>query len=73
MGQSSVGGIIGINEGSLDNESTYLVSQVKLVRASKGNAGGVVGTSRGKITRAVNRSDDVRADEGPGGRYYRSK
>lgn len=67
MGQSSVGGIIGINEGSLDNESTYLVSQVKLVRASKGNAGGVVGTSRGKITRAVNRSDDVRADEGPAG------
>ena len=67
MGQSSVGGIIGINVGSLGNESTYLVSQVKLVRASKGNAGGVVGTSRGKITRAVNRSDDVRADEGPAG------
>lgn len=67
MGQSSVGGIIGINEGSLGNESTYLVSQVKLVRASKGNAGGVVGTSRGKITRAVNRSEDVRADEGPAG------
>ena len=67
MGQSSVGGIIGINEGSLGNEITYLVSQVKLVRASKGNAGGVVGTSRGKITQAVNRSDDVRADEGPAG------
>lgn len=67
MGQSSVGGIIGINKGSLGNESTYLVSQVKLVRASKGKAGGVVGTSRGKITRAVNRSDDVRADEGPAG------
>ena len=67
MGQSSVGGIIGINEGSLGNESTYLVSQVKLVRASKGNVGGVVGTSRGNITQAVNRSDDVRADEGPAG------
>ncbi len=66
-GQSSVGGIIGINEGSLGNENTYLVSQVKLVRASKGNAGGIVGTSRGNITRAVNRSDDVRADEGPAG------
>lgn len=66
-GQSSVGGIIGINEGSLGDESTYLVSQVKLVRASKGNAGGVVGTSRGNITQAVNRSDDVRADEGPAG------
>ena len=51
-GNSMVGGIVGINRGTLGGSaSSYLTNQAAEVRATAGNAGGVVGAQEG--TKAV--------------------
>ena len=70
-GQEKVGGIVGINEGTLGESSNttgvYLVCQAKLVRASLGTVGGIAGTTSGNIYYAKNRSESVSADAGLAG------
>ncbi len=68
-GYEKVGGIVGINQGSLGTEGdgSKLASDAKQVRASHGYAGGVVGTTSGNLINAVNRSDRVSADAGTAG------
>ena len=69
-GYEKVGGIVGINQGSLGTEGdgSKLASDAKQVRATHGYAeGGVVGTTSGNLINAVNRSDRVSADAGTAG------
>lgn len=68
-GYEKVGGIVGINQGSLGTEGDgpKLASDAKQVRATHGYAGGVVGTTSGNLNNAVNRSDRVSADAGTAG------
>ncbi len=67
-GRENAGGIAGINLGTLgDSSGPALTSSAKLVRASKGMAGGVVGTTGGDLSNVVNRSELVTADEGTAG------
>lgn len=69
IGYEKVGGIVGINRGTLgeDGSASGLASQAKLVRATHGYAGGVVGTTAGNLYHAVNRSAQVTADAGTAG------
>ena len=84
-GKEKVGGIIGINEGKLDasanqsGDNSFLVCRAKLVHATGGYAGGIIGEARrkakteegtageAKIARAINKSANVTADRGPAG------
>lgn len=67
-GNEKVGGIVGINEGTLgETTGTYLTCKAKLVRATKGIVGGIVGTTSGTIQYARNRSENVSADSGTAG------
>ncbi len=85
-GKQKVGGIVGINEGLLGTSAgtgtIYLVCQAKMVHATEGYAGGIIGeartvpssgegdgasTSAAKISYAINRSGSVAADSGPAG------
>lgn len=75
-GREKVGGVIGVNEGKLEVPGGVLVSQAKIVSATHGYAGGVIGEARiktgdtagdARITGAVNRSLQVTADRGPAG------
>lgn len=75
-GREKVGGVIGVNEGKLEVSGGVLVSQAKIVSATHGYAGGVIGEARiktgdtagdARITGAVNRSLQVTADRGPAG------
>ncbi len=67
-GNEKVGGIVGINEGTLgETTGTYLTCKAKLVRATKGSVGGIVGTTSGSIQYARNRSENVSADSGTAG------
>lgn len=67
-GKEKVGGIVGINEGTLgETTGTYLTCKAKLVRATKGIVGGIVGTTSGTIQYARNRSENVSADSGTAG------
>lgn len=68
-GQKKVGGIAGINYGQIGKsvQTTYLTSQAKRVRASKGMAGGIVGETHQNISYAVNRAANVTADAGTAG------
>ena len=54
-GQSKVGGIVGINRGQLGGKdaSSYLTNHAKLVRATQGLAGGVVGAQEGSSAAAL--------------------
>ena len=71
IGLQRVGGIVGVNRGTIghsgastsETSEKYLASRAKLVRASRGYAGGIVGETHGDITCAVNRSVSVTADE----------
>lgn len=75
IGLQRVGGIVGVNRGTIghtgastsETSEKYLASRAKLVRASRGYAGGIVGETHGDITCAVNRSVSVTADEGYAG------
>lgn len=72
LGKEKVGGIVGSNHGTLGTKSSgtttvYLTCQAKSVRASSGIVGGIAGESNGDIHNAVNRSNDVTADEGLAG------
>ena len=72
IGLERVGGIVGVNRGTIGHTGAsmpenYLASKAKLVRASRGYAGGIVGETHGDITCAVNRSVSVTADEGYAG------
>lgn len=72
LGKEKVGGIVGSNHGTLGTKSSgtttfYLTCQAKSVRASSGTVGGIAGESNGDIHNAVNRSNDVTADEGLAG------
>ena len=72
IGLQRVGGIVGVNRGTIGHTGAstpenYLASKAKLVRASRGYAGGIVGETQGDITCAVNRSVSVTADEGYAG------
>lgn len=67
-GKEKVGGIVGINEGTIgETTGTYLTCKAKLVRATKGIVGGIVGTTSGSIQYARNRSENVSADSGTAG------
>lgn len=75
-GREKVGGVIGVNEGKLEVSGGVLISQAKIVSATHGYAGGVIGEARiktgdtagdARITGAVNRSLQVTADRGPAG------
>lgn len=67
-GNQSIGGIVGMNEGTLGANSTlYLTCQAKRVKATMGDAGGIVGRNSGDIYKAINRSDSVTADTGLAG------
>lgn len=68
-GYEKVGGIVGINYGSLGTgtQDVYLTSQARQVRATHGTVGGVVGETNGNITKAINRSTTVTADAGTAG------
>lgn len=74
-GGECVGGIVGINEGTLKAESSlgkavYLTAQAAEVRALSGYAGGIAGETRGtggNITRARNRCFRVTANQGAAG------
>lgn len=66
-GREKVGGIVGIQNGSLRAETGYLTSQAALVQAAEGYAGGIAGESGGGITRARNRSGEVKANRGCAG------
>ncbi len=81
-GREKVGGIVGINEGTLDTSQNdgsirFLVCKAKLVHATDDYAGGIIGEAKAgngeagvqskKILRAVNRSVGVTADNGRAG------
>lgn len=71
-GSAKVGGIVGINHGTIGKAGSgtsakYLTCKARNVRASHGYAGGIVGETNGNITCAVNRSVIVTADEGMAG------
>lgn len=75
-GKEKVGGVVGVNEGKLEASAGTLVCQAKLVRATNGYAGGIIGEARIKtggtagdtrIAGAVNCSLEVTADRGPAG------
>ncbi len=68
-GYEKVGGIVGINYGTMGSatQSVYLVNKAKQVRASHGTVGGVVGESDGNITKTINRGTTVNADSGTAG------
>ncbi len=80
-GWLKVGGIVGINQGTLsakdmgpdapsfgnDDSLPWLTCQAKEVRAVSGYAGGIAGEADGSISRAGNRSLRVTADRGPAG------
>ena len=62
-GNEKVGGIVGINRGSLgEAKGTYLTCQAKLVRAAQGTVGGIAGTTSGSIQYAKNCAESVSAD-----------
>ena len=68
-GYERVGGIVGINEGTLgtSGSTAKIASEAKQVRASHGYAGGVAGVTSGNLVNAVNRSEQVSADAGYAG------
>ena len=68
-GETKVGGIAGINEGQIGKESQTadLTCKAKLVRASHGIVGGIVGETKKDILHAVNRCTNVTADAGTAG------
>lgn len=68
-GESKVGGIAGVNEGQIgkENQTTDLTCKAKLVRASHGIVGGIVGETKKNILHAVNRCTNVTADAGTAG------
>ncbi len=72
-GRSKVGGIVGINAGSIrsadpDGEPTgYLVCEAGRVHALDGYAGGIAGEALGEIARAKNRCKEVTASRGAAG------
>lgn len=71
-GYEKVGGIAGINRGTIgegdsETSSNYLTCQANSVRASHGYAGGIAGETDGNIGFAVNRSATVTADAGVAG------
>ena len=68
-GERKVGGIAGINEGQIGKESQTadLTCKAKLVRASHGIVGGIVGETKKDILHAVNRCTNVTADAGTAG------
>ena len=70
VGDTYVGGIVGLNKGMVKQESGSLICAAKEVRAKSGNAGGIAGRSEGKgsdINNAVNRCEMVAANNGNAG------
>lgn len=66
-GREKVGGIAGIQEGSLNAQRGYLVCKAALIQAKEGYAGGIAGENFGAVSRAINRSGRVTANQGPAG------
>lgn len=79
VGREKAGGVVGVNEGTLETIGSgtgvcYLVCRAKQVRATLDCAGGVIGEARSgaqggshTISRAVNRAGRVTADNGRAG------
>lgn len=76
IGRAKVGGIVGIHGGSLGSPGSgqYLVCQANRVQATEDYSGGIIGVAesekpenKGSIFRAVNRAEEVTADQGRAG------
>ncbi len=73
-GREKAGGIVGINQGAVEGLQSgtggyYLVNQAKLVRATVGYAGGIIGYQEGEahLSYAKNSGVQVTADTGAAG------
>lgn len=67
IGKQSVGGMVGINAGTIMSDGAVMTVKARLVQALEGDAGGIAGKSDTAVRNMNNASERVTADRGNAG------